>query len=327
MFSRFNLSCCLLVITTLAVLVMLIWPTAALSSLPQEKCVTVSLGLSQRGNIQRTLSFTGSAAYAGEYYAVSPQSGFVAWVTPKREGQPIAAGEALMRLDTSNHETLLAACFLEPTEPSLSEELLDAVRGQTAFSAETLETAVSQSTVRAYQAGQVLQPLVRRGEPVQAGTPVALLASEQQEVRGLVSAKERRQLTPGMPVRLEREGSFIAWGRIDNIGSLTAESAAGVPMAQVTVTPLSPTSLALGETVDVIAVLQEASDVVTVPLEAIDQNGRVWQVHEGRAWPLAASIDLFDEKQAWVAGLSENVSVILSPPQGLQAGQRVREAQ
>ena len=326
MFSKTGFSCWLLAVTAVAVAALLVWPAVALSSIPTEQTATVSLGVSARGSVQKTLLLAGTTAYADERFAISPQSGIAVWVTSKQEGQSVARGEALLRLDVTAQENLLAACYAKPSEKSLSSELLLAAGGQPRLSADQLKESISQSTVRAHEAGQVLRTLVRPGEAVQAGTPVALLASSNQEIRALADAHERRQLRPGLPVRLEQNGAFIAWGRVESISSLTVDSVSGLSVAQVNVKPVSPLSLAMGESVEVSVILEENADTVTVPLEALDDQGRIWQVHDGRAWPLAADAEVFDDQRVPVTGLSENTPVILSPPNNLVSGQRIREA-
>ena len=156
MFSKTGFSCWLLAVTAVAVAALLVWPAVALSSIPTERTATVSLGVSARGSVQKTLLLAGTTAYADERFAISPQSGIAVWVTSKQEGQSVARGEALLRLDVTAQENLLTACYAKPSEKSLSSELLLAAGGQPRLSADQLKESISQSTVRAHEAGQVL---------------------------------------------------------------------------------------------------------------------------------------------------------------------------
>lgn len=326
MFSKTKLSYWLLGFTTLAILALLIWPTAALSALPIEKSQTVSVARAARGSVEKTLGLAGVVAYSQERYAVSPQSGIAAWVTSKKEGEAIARDEALLRLDTTYQEALLAqACSSAQGDPQPYQSLLDLAQGQTFQSAEHLETSIRQSTIRAHAPGQVLQTLVRAGELVQAGAPVALLSSQEQQVRALISSAQRQQLAVGMPVRLEHDGKFLAHGRIDSLGAMTMDAATGLSSAPVTIAPASPLPMMMGDSVEVVVILEEAQGVVTVPLEALDAQGRIWQIHEGRAWPSSATVRLWNDHWAWAEGLAEGTPVILSPDPQLKSGQRVKE--
>ncbi|MBQ8536903.1 MAG: HlyD family efflux transporter periplasmic adaptor subunit [Clostridia bacterium] len=322
MFKKLNASYWLLGITALAVAALLIWPTAALSALPLERSLSVSIGRALQGSIEKTIALAGTLAYGDERYAIAQQSGIAAWVTSKQEGQQVAAGEALLRLDTTAQETLLAQAYATQ-QPEQLKSLLNLDQAQQAAQ---LEAAIQQSTVRAYQSGQVLQVLVRPGEMVQAGAPVALMASHTQQIKASVGAQERRKLREGMAVRLEQEGKFLAWGRIDSLGTMSMDAATGLSSAQVTITPASPLSLTLGDQVEVVAILAEAHGVITVPLSALDAQGQVWQVYEGRAWPTQGRVVLWDDVNAWVEGLAEDDAVILAPPANLRSGQRVKEA-
>ena len=270
-------------------------------------------------------------------------------MTPKKEGQPIDQGEALVRLDTTAQEALLTqaleALAQESQRQTVEAAARQALSGQPellalleasgaltreadalALQAQQLETAIRQGTIRAYDEGQVLKALVRQGELVQAGAPVALLASTTQQVRAQAGAQDRRLLHEGMPVRLEKGGVALGQGQIDTLEALVMDTATGLTTAQVTISLREPLALVLGDQVEVIAIAYRVEDVVTVPLAALDEEGQVWQIYEGRAWPVSGQVRAWDDESAWVEGLQEGTSVILSPPAGLKSGQRVKEA-
>lgn len=339
----------LLGITALTVAALFIWPSQTLSALPLEKAEAVSVAQAAQGRIEKTVALAGTVAYAGERYALAPQSGIAAWVTPKKEGQPIDQGEALVRLDTTAQEALLTqaleAMAQESQRQTVEAAARQALSGQPellalleasgaltreadalALQAQQLENAIRQGTIRAYDEGQVLKALVRQGELVQAGAPVALLASTTQQVRAQAGAQDRRLLHEGMPVRLEKGGVALGQGQIDTLEALVMDTATGLTTAQVTISLREPLALVLGDQVEVIAIAYRVEDVVTVPLAALDEEGQVWQIYEGRAWPVSGQVRAWDDESAWVEGLQEGTSVILSPPAGLKSGQRVKEA-
>ena len=292
-----------------------------------ETPVAVTLTQAVPGSIRQTLNLAGTVTYADQHYAIASQSGVAVWVTPKGEGESLRRGEALVRLDTTLPSQLLAQALIDPfptfssTLPSEAADMLNQLNS----SVPQLEKAIDQSTIRTHAAGQVLQTLVHPGELVQSGSPVALLASTTPQIVTSLTTGQRQQVRIGAPAHIYQNGHKIAEGSVASITSSLTSDAATLPAAQMTLTLNHPPALQMGDPVEVRVLLQEAENIPTVPLTALDEQGYAWQVVDGRAWCMPGETLIWDAQQAWVQGITLQTTVILHPS-GLVNGQRVKEA-
>lgn len=311
-------------VTLAAVTSLFCWQAAHTS--PLDTPLPVILTKATQSSIRQTLDLAGTVTYANQRYAMAQQSGIVAWVTSKGEGELVERQEALVRLDTDLSSKLLAQSLSDPQQ-SLKESLpvqAAAMLSELDSSVQQLETMIEQCTVRAYEPGQVLQTLVRAGELVQAGSPVALLASATPQIIVSVTPDQRQQLHMGAPVHLYQDNQKTAEGVITSIFSPIMNDITGIPAAQVTISLIHPPALRQGEQVEARIILKEAENIAAIPLAALDEHGHAWQVVNDRAWQLPEKAVLWDDHQAWIPGISVDSTMILNPT-GLSHGQRIKE--
>ncbi len=84
------------------------------------------------------------------------------------------------------------------------------------------------------------------------------------------------------------------------------------------------TRLKIGMTTEVNIIVRETPQALLVPVDAVS-NGKSWRVRDGKATPVAVTTGALDEKRIEiVTGLSEQDAVIIAPPPGLKAGDKVR---
>ncbi|MDP1709074.1 MAG: efflux RND transporter periplasmic adaptor subunit [Gammaproteobacteria bacterium] len=84
------------------------------------------------------------------------------------------------------------------------------------------------------------------------------------------------------------------------------------------------TRLKIGMTTEVNIIVRETPQALLVPVDAV-ANGKSWRVRDGKATPVAVTTGALDEKRIEiVTGLSEQDAVIIAPPPGLKAGDKVR---
>ncbi len=321
---------------------------AALWTWPVEQWETVNTTVVSLGDVQRTISVTGTAARKGEYYSAHPKGGVVVQVYVQ-EGQSVIAGQPLFRLDDSLQQAALknviqamentkssqaawmdqaslAVASLGENAQALAQSGLEAYDGTMAGlvnQMELLKSEIEGLTQRAYKDGQVLQIIAREGELLLPGTPGAVLSSVDAEVRAVVSSRDSQQIREGMRAVISINSIPLGDALVESVGLLKPNSQ-GVPYSQVVFTPLNGLSVPIGTVVDVDVILEEQNQVPVVPVEAITDKDTVFQVYQGRAWELNAVIQSWDGNMVAVRGLEVGTEVVLSPGTDLKNGIRLK---
>lgn len=319
---------------------------AALWTWPVERWETVSTVRVSQGSVATTVSVTGTAARRGEYYSAHPQGGVVAQVYVK-EGQAVTAGQPIFRLQDTRLQAQLQGAMqaLEKAEsaqtafkekvseafgPSRAEALAaqsfpanDSTQAELQAQIDTLTYEIEGLTLRAYKDGQVLKVLAKEGELLLPGSPGAVLSQAESEVRAQVSSRDAQQIKEGMRARISQNGIPLGDAVVEKVGVLTP-NAQGVPYAQVVFTPADELSAPLGAQVDVDVILAERTNVPVLPVEAIMDDGSLFQVYDGRAWQTNAKVTLSDNTWAAVDSLPLGAEVVLSPEDGLKDGTRLK---
>lgn len=272
----------------------------------QEAAAQVRMATVELGQIGVVSAITGRVGYQEEMlvYAVLP--GRVAEIDVE-PGQRVAAGQALMRLESGVTERAASVWAAQ-------EEALLPVQEMNALLAGSVIRAPENATVR--------QLLTGENEWVAPGTPVAALSSNGQVIRCVAAQKDAQFLQCGMNAVLQVEGEEIAAAEVTQVGPVRAEAASGRLVCDVVLTPKAYLSLPQGAQVDADITLLERSGVPVLPLEAVTERSTVWWVHDGICTEIPVEIVLNDEMHAWV-NLPEGIVVAIGE---FTDGQRVQEA-
>lgn len=287
-----------------------VWTAAKLLGLAEEPVQAVIVTV-QRGDVHQVAAITGRIAYADENVAYAAASGVVSRVCVQ-PGQRVGEGEALVRIEAAQQIKAISAFAAagawqadEYNEEGL-EELL------------SMESAV----VRAAESCTIRQLLVTENMPVAAGTPVARVSSNEQEIICSVSDRELQHINEGMWAWLSAEGESLGFAKVVEIGEASVDTMSGSARTLVKLIAEQHIDLPEGAAVDADVYIAGSDDVLTLPVEAITERGTVWWVNDGRCTEIPAEIVMTDEILAWVH-LPEGISVAIGE---FQEGQSVEAA-
>ena len=267
----------------------------------------------ERGSIRSVTALSGRLMYQEEHLTPSGAAGYVAEVYVK-EGQRVAEGDALIRLDATAQERLAAACVAAGDSLVQGEYWLQ--RGDAA-------RTLADTVVRAPVDGTVRQVLAGSHAAVVAGEPVVLLTSGRQEVRCMAVQADAVRIRPGMWAWISAGGEQLGVAWVTEVGPLTADAELGRLQSLITLSPEQAVALPMGAAVEADVCLQGREDVPVLPVEAITSRGTVWWVNEERCTEIPVEIIASDEMHAWV-NLPEGMQVAVGE---FEQGQRLAEVQ
>ncbi len=172
--------------------------------------------------------------------------------------------------------------------------------------------------------GVVLDWLAEPGENLVPGRPILRVGGTSMEVRVAVVEQDlRRGVRVGAPVRLELADGRTVDARVSSMAPASRGPAHTVEVT-VALSPEQTEGLPHGSSADVLFVLAEAADALTLPLEAIrgeDGNHRVYVVDDGVARQKDVRVVLESDGRAAVEGpLEESSQVIAGEVAGLVDG-------
>lgn len=299
-----------LAMVVLAVTAGAVWAMLAFGG-REEAAVDARLVTVTRGDVQNVAALTGRVAFLDETLAYAAAPGLVeaVYVT---EGERVAAGQALVRLDASAYERAATAWIA-------SGETLH----ETGLTAADAQSLLASTVVRAPVNGNVRQILTHESAAVAAGTPVVLLSSTEQAVVCIVAEADARSVRAGMEALLSVDGEAVGRAEVAQVGDITADALTGRMVCDITLHPEQRLDLPAGAAVDADVFISGRDDVPVLPVEAVTERGTVWWVSEGRCTEIPAKIVLSDEMNVWVA-LPEGLTVAVGE---FEEGQRVREVQ
>lgn len=289
-----------LAVTAAAVAAMVMLPRSGEQPV-QARIVTVT-----RGNVADVAALTGRVAFLDERLVYTTAPGLVSEVLV-REGERVAQGQALLRLEAEASEQAVSAWLAagEQSDTSLAERLV--------------ETTVVRAPVNA----TVRQVLTAGSAAVGAGEPVMLLSSNEQAVICAAAEVDARDVRVGMRVALSIDGSPVGTAEVTHVGDVTADALTGRMVCMVTLTPDTRLELPAGAAVDADVMIRGRQNVPVLPVEAVTPRGTVWWVSDGRCTEIPAKSVLSDEMNVWV-GLPEGLPVAVGE---FVEGQRVQEVQ
>ncbi len=261
----------------------------------------------QRGDVHQVAAITGYLSYAEESYAYAKTSGVVSRVCVEK-GQRVSPGEALVRMDDSVFEDIMAAAAYAERLNDDSDAVME-------------HLTVSDTVIRAQENGTVRQILVTENMPIAMGTPVVRLSSGQQEIVCKAAAADSEKIEPGMWAWIASEGKPCGLAVVREIGEMETDNQTGLAYATVVLQPQAHIDVREGAAVDAEVYLAGSDDVQSLPLEAITERNTVWWVCDERCTEIPAEIVMADEMRAWV-NLPEGMPVAIGE---YVEGQRIVE--
>lgn len=261
-----------------------------------------------RGDVTQIAALSGRVAYTDETLVYAAAPGIVSEVLVK-EGERVAQGQALVRLDTAGYDRAVSAWLQAGENLGMS-------------GAEDASLLLEGTVIRAPENATVRQIMTYRSAAVTAGVPVALLSSTQRVILCSAVEADVRDIRVGMAARLYVEGAEKGSAVVQRIGELTAEPLTGRLTAQVTLLPDAPLELPAGTAVDADILLAQSTNVPVLPVEAMTERGTVWWVCDGRCTEIPVEVVQHDEMRAWVK-LPEGLCVAVGE---YTEGQRVEVA-
>ena len=318
--SKAKASICVMIATMVTVMTLFFLPKPSRQIFMTTRVSTDSLPV--------TCMLEGQAVYSGQQILLAPVSGRIArcHVQP---GDHVQAGELILRLDSQADEEALAV--LESSFYQL-EQATDALRGALPATdlwmsrqqqRATLVASIKMKQIRSDAAGIVENLYVQPGDYVAAGTPLGRFREEKISVSaiwtddgtGTPAAGMRAYWcaddgTPQYPMTLEsvalnnEVNGYILTFSFDAVGSEIPEQ---------------------GEKAPVLLTLKELPSAPLIPLDALDDQGQIWIVEDGRIFPLMAATGIADRNSIQVSNLKPGTQIILQPDQNvLMECERVR---
>lgn len=331
--NKSRVSLWLLSATAVIVAAMIVAPRVTMSSLPTESPARVQVCEVTRGAVEQALCVTARVRYEAEYAAVVPCAGIIrqVYVAP---GDRVRAGQALFRMDGTAQEAALAAAISDAPAALVPDSLGNAaVEASAALSQWTAretdatlrqaEAALSQLTVRAQADGLVHQVDIAENSGALAGTPAVALSGTQQLLTAQVVARDAASLRVGMAARVMSGSDLLCTASVRSIGAVETDATTGQTVTLVTLCPETPLDLPIGAAVDAEIILYGQQNVPTLPLSAVDEDGTVRWIADGRCYRLPVEVVMADEVNCWV-NLPEGLRVVLHGGETVE-GQRVRE--
>ena len=270
-----------------------------------EDATEAKIAVVTRGDVRCVTAISGRVSDSRQTLVYASAPGLISEVLVT-EGERVAQGQALMRLDASAAERVVSAWIA-------SGESLNA----------DMQAVLDATVIRAPENGTVRTLLTMGSAAVAAGAPVAVLADGEECIRCIVQEADAKQLRAGQRARLAIDGQAVGTAVISRIGGIAAEEMTGRMIREVVLTPEGALPLPVGTAVDVDVILEERFGVPLLPVEAVTDRDTVWWVCDGRCTEIPVQILLNDEIHVWVE-LPEGTQVAIGE---FAEGQRVREVQ
>lgn len=283
-----------------------VWVMAALAAVTllavtamlarQEKAVRARVVQVERGSVWQLAALTGRVAYEDETIILAPADGVIAEILVEN-GDRVAEGQILLRLDASDTERLVSAWIASGAQ-SLPAAAFDP------------EALLAATLVRSPANANVRRIMKTAGTPVAAGTPLAVVSSQRRKIVCTAQEADARDVREGMDAVISLDGETLVTAVVTEVGEMTADDSTGRMYCLITLAPDEPLDLPGGTAVEVDVKLLGRDDVTVLPLEAVTARDTVWWVHGERCTEIPAKTVLSDEMLAWVS-LPEGTSVAI----------------
>jgi len=259
----------------------------SISDIQKREGVPVRIETTQKGNLSRTLQFTGTIEGEEQSVIASRLMETVKDI-PVRVGQRVSRGQVVVRLDDINPQAMYRQAKATMDNAKADFERMQTLYQQGAVSKQVLDQTklgydVAQSNFAAARdlvelpspvSGEVVRIHVKAGETVSPGMPVVTVAaSKEVRVKFYASSEERRMVSAKQQARIYLSLSDTTWTSaiVDKV-----EDAADpqTRLFEITVKSDNPEGmLKPGVLTKVDVIIEERKDVLSVSKEALMTNG------------------------------------------------------
>ena len=253
------------------------------------------------GIFETVLNLSGTINYETQAACILPQAGRVSEVYCSR-GDAVLKGELLFSFNVDSERALLEKAYGE--HDYMQAAALERQIGLAAFRAPTDGVLTD---IAAFEEGYLA-----------AGSVGALVASNTHVVEISTVQADAARIKKGMAVRLFDGDTAIGIGRVVSMGPL-------MPNALVKIISDEKLSLPVGAQLRAQVLLFSKADVLLVPSSAVDDEGRIWRVYNGRIFPVEQSVLQLGQGNAWVREGLEGMEIVLKQSDAFKIGQRVKE--
>lgn len=281
----------------------------------------------ERGDLLRTLTLEGTVEYRHQQTCAALNAGVVEAVYV-RPGQQVKKGDLLFALDASAQMEMLALWSKGRYAQQQAAEWMTVWQSDAGTERE-LRAQIEGSRIRADVDGVVRAVYVEKGDMVAEAGLLGVISGEEKCVSALACVQEVQGIDLGSAAILTKQGQSSA-ATLSSLGAPVWSTGLAQSSQRLTLLPLYQEALAdagIGESIQTELLVQCLEDVTLIPIGAVDKQGQIWVVENGKAAPL--SIDTTHRNESYVAGDSAlaGARLILAPDEcALWAGCPVKEA-
>ncbi len=308
--SKAKASICVMIATTVTVMTLFFLPK------PDRQTFTTTTVTAE--SLKITCMLEGRAVYSGRQLLLSPVSGTVAQCYAM-SGDRVNAGELIIRMDSQADEEALAV--LESYSYQLTQATV--TLGGNLPAADlwltqqqqraSLAASIRLKQIRANAGGIVENLYVQPGEYVAAGTLLGQIRGETISVSAVWTGES--SITPATGLQAywcEDDGTPIHPMTLEAVALTSDQNGYLLTFAFENNGKPVP---AEGERAPVLLMLEELPATTLIPLNAMDDEGRIWIVENGHAYPVEPETGLADQHNIQVSNLQPGTRVILEPDQ------------
>lgn len=316
---RTRASLWMILFTTVTVITLFLLPFT-----PRTAVHTVTV---ETGDLLRTLTLEGTVAYRHQQICAALSAGVVeqVYVHP---GQRVQKGDLLFAMDVSAQTALLAQWSRNRYAQQQTAEWLAAWQDGSGTEWE-LRAQIEGAKIRADRDGVIRAVYVEPGDAVASAGWLGVVSGEERCVSAVAYTQDLQGVEIGAAAMLNGKKQSGA-ATLCSLNAPQRNGETSQSVQQLTFLPVDQEVLAeteIGETVEMELLLKCLENVTLIPIGAVDKQGQVWVVENGKATP--RSIDTSQRNESFVAaeqGLA-GARLILQPDQyGLWAGCPVKEA-
>lgn len=281
----------------------------------------------ERGDLLRTLTLEGTVGYRHQQICAALSAGMVekVYVQP---GQQVQKGDLLFAMDVSAQLEMLASLNCNQYARQQEAEWLAAWQSDAGTEWE-LRAQIEGAKIRADRDGVVRSVYVEQGDALAAAGLLGVVSGEEKCVSALTYSQDIQGIQAGAAALLITQAQSGA-ATLCMLGAPEWNEGTSQSTQQLTFMPLHQDTLAdteIGDPVETELLVQCMEDVALIPIGAVDNQGRIWVVEDGKATPQV--IDINQRNKNYVAADQKlaGARLILQPDAySLWAGCPVKEA-
>ena len=273
-----------------AALLMILWPL--------EKGIEVETGVIQRGQLVESVVVNGMVRYEGEQPLFSLKNGIVnhVYVQP---GQQVQQGELLFKMDTTSEEQALAALYEWKHALSGINSAVGVLTLQNEWEIQSnmanLLASIEASCIRAPQNGVMEAVYAKEGEYSSETTLLGMIRGSEKQLTASAVSTQMTGVTAGNPAsaKINQQTFPVILTEIsppdsNGLQTLVFEAGSSDVLREIS----------SGERAEIEILTNAKSVSALIPLSAIDPEGGVWVVENGRAYQRKIKLDRCSSTQA-----------------------------